>query len=119
MIFSTPSRLSQKEGTYLFVTNRRFFWRRETALLIAAIALLACLGCGPGDPVTQAKDYLDQGRLRAAIEVLEPVVRQERDNLDAQYYYGLALTLSGEAGPAEWSLRRAMKDRYTARKPRA
>jgi len=94
----------------LSVTIRRFFWRREIALRIAAVALFACLGCGPGDPVTQAKDYLDQGRVRAAIEVLEPVVRQERDNFDAQFYYGLALTLSGEAGPAEWSLRRAMKD---------
>jgi len=60
--------------------------------------------------VTRAKGYIDQGRIRAAIELLEPVVRLERDNLDAQFYYGLALTMSGEAGPAEWSLRRAMKD---------
>lgn len=60
--------------------------------------------------MAEAKAYIDQGRIGVAIELLEPVVRQQRDNLDAQYYYGLALTLSGEGGPAEWSLRRAMKD---------
>jgi tetratricopeptide (TPR) repeat protein len=110
MIFSAPSHLNRKEGTHLSVTIRSFFCRREIGPRIVVAALFVCLGCGPSDPVEEAKAYIDQGRMRVAIELLEPVVRQERNNFDAQFYYGLALTLSGEAGLAEWSLRRAMKD---------
>jgi tetratricopeptide (TPR) repeat protein len=110
MIFSFPFILNRKEGTHLSITIRSSFCRLEIGPRIVVAALFACLGCGPSDPVEEAKDYIDQGRIRMAIEVLEPVVRKQRDNFDAQFYYGLALTMSGEAGPAEWSLRRAMKD---------
>jgi len=102
--------MDRKEVTDLSVTIRSFFQRREIGPQIVVVVLLACLGCGPSDPVEEAKDYIDQGRIRAAIELLEPVVREQRNNFDAQFYYGLALTMSGETGPAEWSLRRAMKD---------
>jgi tetratricopeptide (TPR) repeat protein len=110
MTFSIPSHLNRKEGTHLSDTIRSSLRRREIGPWIVVAALLACVGCGPGDPVEEAKAYIDQGRIRVAIELLEPVVRKERDNFDAQFYYGLALTLSGEPGAAEWSLRRAMKD---------
>ena len=94
----------------MFDILRSFSWRRAAASRVVVVLLFACLGCGPDDPVAEAKAYIDKGRARAAIELLEPVVRMQRDNLDAQYYYGVALTMVGEGGLAEWSLRRAMKD---------
>jgi tetratricopeptide (TPR) repeat protein len=110
MNFHHLSHSSLIEGSHLFDLIRSLFPQRVTALFASVALAVACLGCDPADPVEQAKTYLDQGRARAAIELLAPVVQEQRDNFDAHYYYGVALTMSGEGGLAEWSLRRAMND---------
>jgi tetratricopeptide (TPR) repeat protein len=110
MTFHPPSHSSFIEGSHLFDMIRSFFQQRPMALFVGVAFVATSLGCESGDPVEQAKTYLDQGRARAAIELLAPVVQEQRDNFDAQFYYGVALTTAGEGGLAEWSLRRAMND---------
>jgi len=75
---------------------------------LVVFGCLAFAGCSSEDPVVEAKALLEEGRARAAVELLEVVVLEQNDNLEAAYLYGVALTATGESGLAEWSLRRAM-----------
>ena len=76
--------------------------------MLVVFGCLAIAGCTSEDPVVEAKALLEEGRARAAVELLEVVVLEQNDNLEAAYLYGVALTATGESGLAEWSLRRAM-----------
>ena len=72
--------------------------RRVVGTCIALAISVTSLGCGFADPVEEARELIEQGRARDAIALLEDVVREERENLDAQFYYGQALTMAGEGG---------------------
>jgi hypothetical protein len=50
--------------------------------------MLQPLGCDRADPVEEAQRYIRAGRAHAAIERLEPVVREQPENYDAHFSFG-------------------------------
>jgi len=77
-----------------------------TALL--ALVLLAA-ACGPGDPLEEARRLQTEGRFAEMVELLGELVQTRRDDPEAHYLYGLALTRTGRPSQAAWPLRRAME----------
>ena len=87
--------------------------RPPAQLLIASSLAVLFLACSPIDPVERAKAVIAeaQGQFSAqTIESLRELLAESPDDPEMNYLYGKALSLSGEAGLAQWALRKAALD---------
>ena len=87
--------------------------RPASQLLIASSLAVLFLACSPTDPVERAKAVIAeaQGQFSAqTIESLRELLAESPDDPEMNYLYGKALSLWGEAGLAQWALRKAALD---------
>lgn len=108
----------------------QFFWskvfsmtRRITQLssvlcrsrrICGAIALFAITftiaGCGPSDPIEQAREQMAAGKFDESLELLRELIGENPDDPELLFLYGRALVEMGQPGLASWPLRKAMED---------
>lgn len=87
--------------------------RRHAPFEVAAIlGLLAALlfGCGPDDPIAEARRMQAAGNYAGSIEPLREILEAEPHNPTVNLLYGTALVRIGQPSVAIWPLRRAMED---------
>jgi tetratricopeptide (TPR) repeat protein len=80
---------------------------------IALLVSLLCVaggGCTPSDPLEAIRIRQASGDMAGTLEPLRELLEERRDDPEAQFLYGRALTFTGQASLAEWSLRAAMED---------
>lgn len=85
---------------------RRYSW----LVFLLAILLTALAGCEPTLSATRARALMDAGQADEAIDVLRTLIDQNPEDVEVQFLYGAALSVTGQASLAEWSLRKAMRD---------
>ena len=79
------------------------------AIILAAILSIVA-GCGPNDPIQQAREQMAAGKFAESLELLRETIGAEPDNPELLFLYGRVLYETGQPGLAGWPLRKAMKD---------
>ena len=83
-------------------------FRVQVGLSIVLTALLAC--CGEvADPLAEVRALQARGEFARSLELLTPLVEEQRDDPETNYLFGLALAQTGRGGVAVWPLRQAAK----------
>lgn len=78
-------------------------------VLTACLAVCAAvIGCDPSDSLEPIRQQQDAGNFAATIGPLREIMNDHPDDPEVNYLYGLALSRTGQAGLAEWSLSEAM-----------
>jgi tetratricopeptide (TPR) repeat protein len=68
------------------------------------------VGCGPSDPIEQAREQMAAGKYAESIELLRELIGVNPDDPELLFLYGRALVETGQPGLAIWPLRKAMED---------
>jgi tetratricopeptide (TPR) repeat protein len=86
----------------------------QTRRICSAIALLAItvmvVGCGPSDPIEQAREQMAAGEYEESLALLRELIGVNPDDPELLFLYGRALVEMGQPGLATWPLRKAMED---------
>ena len=92
--------------------NRRLpvFGSRTGSLILCLLFAVWLAGCPKQDRLAEARSSLREGKVAESLVILRELVEQREADPEALYLYGRALMLTGEPGPAEWPLRKAMQD---------
>lgn len=77
---------------------------------LALLGLVACLGCGPTDPLSEVRELQVRGRYEESLEPLRELLVSHPDVMEVHYRYGVALGRLGQPDQAVWSLRKAGLD---------
>jgi tetratricopeptide (TPR) repeat protein len=84
---------------------------RPACLGWLGLALLLSLACGDGPTgVEEIRRLQIQGRFEATIEPIREMLKEQPDDAELHLLYGVALSRSGQASLAIWSLREAQQD---------
>jgi tetratricopeptide (TPR) repeat protein len=95
------------------ITQLSSVWRQSRWICVAIVlaTIMATLtGCGPSDPIQEAREQMAAGKLDEGLELLRKLIGSQPDNPELLFLYGRALVETGQLAPASWPLRKAMED---------
>ncbi len=78
--------------------------------VMLAIVALTLWGCGPTDPLKEARALMAEGEFSETIELVRDAIAEEPASPELLFLYGRALIATQQAGLAMWPLRKAMQD---------
>ena len=116
MIKITPMDLRASAATGGRSRAGRRRWLRAgrswlTALLVAAAVVATPPALAAEDPLAAAQQAIAEGSLQRAIDVLEPLIREEPDNAEARFLRGVVFAQMGETDRAI-AIFSALTERY-------
>ncbi len=85
-------------------------WIRVAIALVLGVVLASGVSCDRRSSREEIRQLLASGNPRQALDPLRDLVGENPDDPEVLFLYGRVLALTGQAGLAEWPLRKAMED---------